>query len=166
MNIYDDMRAALNAELASVFAQGSVSYRFHVYDDSTPWAPKQTQTITILVKAAVSGVSQRYVDGSTVLATDLQALVSTRSDAPYELSYLYEDGTGYSEWRTMTVTAAMVNNWYLYFFLPYSAAPPGMDPNISNLGEMIVDGKAHQIVRVDAIPAAGEPVAWRVFIRA
>tara|TARA_Y100001951_G_C11185071_1_gene208181 strand:- start:310 stop:666 length:357 start_codon:yes stop_codon:yes gene_type:complete len=32
-------------------------------------------------------------------------------------------------------------------------------------GTLTVDGREHQIIQVDAIPAAGTVVAWRVFIK-
>jgi len=120
VNIYDDMRAALSAELALASSQGSIVYHYSTYDNSTPWDPVETPADPVPVSGVVSGVSERYVDGSTVVATDLQCLLEV--------------------------------------------LPGGIEPTTA--GTLEVDGSTYQIVRVDAIPSAGEPVAWRVFIRA
>lgn len=41
-------------------------------DPETPWEPGEETTVVYMLAATVKGVSQRYVDGSTVLATDLE----------------------------------------------------------------------------------------------
>jgi len=38
-----------------------------------------------------------------------------------------------------------------------------VEPDLS--GEIIIDGKPRQIVRVIPLPAAGQPVAWRIICR-
>ena len=40
----------------------------------------------------------------------------------------------------------------------------GAEPSMSGLLE--IDGKEHQIIQVDAIPASGTTVAWRIFCKA
>lgn len=39
----------------------------------------------------------------------------------------------------------------------------GTEPTTS--GQMLIDGKVHQIVKVKAIPAAGTPITWKVWCR-
>ena len=160
-DLYTRMRSTAS-RLLTKYKQGVTYYKATINDESKPWEPTSTATITMPINCVVSGVAQEYVDGSTVIATDKQALISAFPDN-YQLSYEYTDeSTGDTETRTMTVTPEMVNNWFLFFFLPLNA-PKDVAP--SNSGVIIVDGKEHQIVRIDAIPGAGTPVAWRVFIR-
>jgi hypothetical protein len=43
------------------------------------------------------------------------------------------------------------------------AAVFGVEPSMS--GTVTINGRAHQIVRIDRVPGSGTVVAWRVFVR-
>ena len=117
MSIYDRLRPTASRLLRN-FKQGQIQYRYTGEPTGDPWAPVPGAAVTADLDATANGVAQEYVDGSLVLATDLQ------------------------------VTAAVF----------------GVVPTLS--GELLIDGKTMQIVRVIPLPAAGSPVAWRLIVRA
>lgn len=71
---YDRMRATAG-RLLDRFAQGTVTLtreRPGVIDENEPWLPVDPIAASEPLVGAVRGVSAQYVDGATILATDLQ----------------------------------------------------------------------------------------------
>lgn len=111
---------ATASRLLDRFAQGTVVLTISTPtepDPATPWEPGTPTTQAYTLDATVRGVSQRYIDGVTILASDLQ------------------------------VTAAV-----------FGAVPKVGD-------DMTIDGYGVTILQVVALPAAGDPVAWRFIVR-
>lgn len=48
-------------------------------DPATPWIPGTPTTATYTLQARVDGVAAEYVDGTTILATDLMVIASPRA---------------------------------------------------------------------------------------
>jgi hypothetical protein len=119
MGFYDDMQDVASEVLAE-FKQGTVVLSRTTYaasDPQTPWIPGAPTPATYTLAATVSGVSAELVDGTVILATDLQIVCAVPAITPAP---------------TDTVT---------------------------------IDGKAVSLLRVDQIPAAGAPVAFRLIVR-
>lgn len=71
---YDRMRATAG-RLLDRFAQGTVTLTREVPgvgDPDQPWLPVEPTELSEPLVGAVRGVSAQYVDGVTILATDLQ----------------------------------------------------------------------------------------------
>lgn len=120
MTFYDDM-AAVAADVLAEFKQGAVVLIRNTRapaDPSTPWIPGAATPTSYTLDATVRGVSGEFVDGTEILATDLQVT---------------------------------------------SAVPPVV-PSIAT-DTMTIDGRAVTILRIEQVPAAGTPVAYRFLVR-
>lgn len=74
MTFYDDI-AEMATELLGEFKQGIVTLSRTVttpQDPSTPWIPGAPTTTVYPLDAVVRRVSQKYVDGTLIVATDNQ----------------------------------------------------------------------------------------------
>lgn len=92
MNIYDDMREALQQELADNSEQGTIRY-IHPGEPTGPDYDPQPGTPTAYpVLGVVRGVSQKYIDGTYVKATDQQATLAAFERAPTTEGVLEVDG--------------------------------------------------------------------------
>lgn len=83
-DFYADM-AAIADEVMTEFKQGTVLLRRTVpgaSDPLTPWIPGVPTVTDYPLKAAVKGVSQQYVDGTTVLSSDEQVTCSVPTVTP------------------------------------------------------------------------------------
>lgn len=116
MALYDDHARAMADELRTS-GQGALKYVAPPALTGPAWNPTPGTQVEYDVDGVVTGVSARYVDGTSILATDQSALIVAF----------------------------------------------GVTPTPS--GTFKKDGTVHQIIRVDQIPAAGTPVAWRIFLR-
>ena len=47
-----------------------------------PWSPPETTTVDTEVDAVVSGVGEEFVDGETIVASDLQVQIAAVDDPP------------------------------------------------------------------------------------
>jgi hypothetical protein len=117
LSFYGDLRNVATGLLRE-FKQGTVEAgRAVSVPGATAWA---APTITVQwtpINAVARGVSQKYVDGANIIATD----------------------------RQVTIEAGV---WSF------------------QAGDRLrIDNKEVVVLRVDPIPAAGAPVAWRVFVR-
>lgn len=117
MTFYSDLRNVAS-DLLREFAQGVVEVgRPVTVEGPEEWSPPVTTIQWTRINAVARGVSQKYVDGASIVATDLQLTVD---------------------------------------FGDYNPAA----------GDRIrIDGKEVSVLRFDRIPAAGEVVATRVFVR-
>lgn len=98
------------------YDQGTLVYVAKGVTSGDPWNPVAGSDTEYPLDGVVKGVSQEYVDGTYVIASDLQATVAVFDVVP------------------------------------------------SVEGLFKIDGKTHQIKRVDPMPAAGTPVSWRIII--
>lgn len=72
MSIYDEMRVVA-AELFAEFGQGVVQY-VHVTPGGGPaYNPGAGSENPVTIDATTRGVDQKYVDGTNIVASDLQA---------------------------------------------------------------------------------------------
>lgn len=78
---------------------------------------------------------------------------------------VYTPGTEYDVQATVSgVSQKYVKDGYISASdLQLLVVPFDVEPD--SAGKMSVDGELKQIIQVDQIPAAGEPVAWRVFCK-
>lgn len=114
---YSDLRNVASG-LLQEFNQGTVEIgRPVTVEGPEEWSPPVTTIQWTRINAVARGVSQKYIDGVNILATDLQ------------------------------ITADM------------GAYSPQAGDRIR------VDGQEVSVLRFDRIPAAGEVVATRVFVR-
>lgn len=116
MSIYDRMQATAT-RLLGQYSQGTIKYLAPVAVTGPAWAPTVGTPTEYTLKATANGVLQKFVDGTLVLASDIQIMCAVFDVSP------------------------------------------------TTSGVIDIDGRKHQIVRVDQIPAAGTPVAWRMFCR-
>ena len=117
MSFYSDLRNVASGLLAE-FSQGTVEIgRPATVEGVNEWDPPTTSIQWTRINAVARGVSQKYIDGVNILATDLQ------------------------------ITADM------------GAYSPQAGDRIR------VDGQEVSVLRFERIPAAGEVVATRVFVR-
>jgi hypothetical protein len=69
--------------LAAKHGQGLVEITTTTTTDGpNPWDPPVTTTTETPVDAVVSGVGAEYVDGSSIVASDLQVQIAAVEDAP------------------------------------------------------------------------------------
>lgn len=81
MTFYSEM-AEVASELLAEVKQGVVQLvrtTPSTPNPSTPWIPAEPTTATYALDAAVTGVSQQFVDGTTILATDLEITASVKA---------------------------------------------------------------------------------------
>ena len=73
-DIYTRMQGTADRLLAK-YAQGTVTLSRTTTadpDPETPWIPGAETTVVYTLSATVKGVSQKFVDGTLILATDLE----------------------------------------------------------------------------------------------
>ena len=117
MSFYTDMQTVAT-DLLGEFSQGAVYYVAPGTKTGDDWNQTEAAGTETLIDAVISGVNPRYINGTTIHATDLVAVIGAES-----------------------ITPAMA-------------------------GRLKVDGKLHQIVMIEPLPAAGTVCAYRVYIRA
>lgn len=76
---YQDMQAVAS-DLLRKFDQGDVYYIAAVKGAGPADAPGEPVETTYKVDAAARGVSFKYIDGSNIVASDLQATMAVHSD--------------------------------------------------------------------------------------
>lgn len=117
MSFYSDLRNVASG-LLQEFNQGTVEIgRPVTVEGGNEWDAPTTTVQWTRINAVARGVSQKYIDGVNILATDLQ------------------------------ITADMA----------------GFQPKPGD--RIRIDGQEVSVLRFDRIPAAGEVVATRVFVR-
>lgn len=112
-------------DLLAEFKQGTVTLTRTIQgtpDPDTPWIPAPSETRTYTLDAVARDVSTKYVDGTEILATDVQVTASTKmswtatngvaitpSDVRYEPSpgdVMSIDGAGVNIVKTMRIPRA------------------------------------------------------------
>lgn len=143
-SIYDRSRAT-SARLLKKFAQGDILLTRETYaegyDPDGPFPPDAGDIITTVYRldATARGVSQKYVDGTTVLASDLQITAGPKA------AVVSVDGVAADP----------------------DADPVSLTAQMSDT--ITVDGaekspKEKSPKRVTRIPAAGDPVTILIFV--
>lgn len=109
MGFYDDM-ADVADEVMTEFKQGTVTLRRTVpaaSDPATPWIPGSPTVTDYTLKAAVTGVAQQYVDGTTILTTDEQVTCSVPAVTPdMATDSLLIDGVAVTVIKNFAIPAA------------------------------------------------------------
>ncbi len=78
-DVYDPKRRRV-AQLIKKWNTGSVTLtRATLASSSTPWIPGEPTLDVYALDARVNGVAAEYVDGTTILATDLMLIVSPKA---------------------------------------------------------------------------------------
>jgi hypothetical protein len=80
------------SRLLKRFNQGSVRYIESAGDVGAAWDPIKGSDVYSTLAATVSGVSARYVDGKTVIATDLMVTAAVFDRVPTMSGRLEIDG--------------------------------------------------------------------------
>lgn len=105
MSFYADMQGVAT-ELLGEFKQGVVEYIEPGEGGGDPWNPEPGEDTPYPVDAAVKGVSQEYIDGTYVLATDLEAIMSVFDVEPSNKGRLSVDGKELQIVKVMKIPAA------------------------------------------------------------
>lgn len=84
MGFYEDMQGVAT-DLLTEFAQGQVTITRvtpGTPDPDAPWVPVEPTTETVTLAAAVKRVEQRFVNGTTVVGTEDQAMFAVPGFEP------------------------------------------------------------------------------------
>jgi len=88
---YQEMQG-IAADLLGEFKQGVIQYVGIVPGNGPPDNPGETQETPVAVDAVARGVSFKYIDGSTVLTTDLQITMPGNGVEPDPAGFMIVDG--------------------------------------------------------------------------
>jgi hypothetical protein len=92
MSFYDEMQE-IASEVIDEFKQGSIQYVRMTPGNGPPDDPGPAVPKTYELSAVARGVSYKYVDKSTIVATDLQLVMKVRPDVtPDMLGFIVMDG--------------------------------------------------------------------------
>ncbi|TPL06681.1 hypothetical protein [Mesorhizobium sp. B2-4-11] len=114
---YDDM-ADMASELLGEFKQGFISLSRTVTadpDPSTPWIPGTTTTTVYPLDAVARRVSQKYVDGTLIVATDDQITFAVPEIVPAMTDILVIDGVEHAMKDLRPIPAAGTPVAYIAF---------------------------------------------------
>ncbi len=115
MTFYDEMQGVAT-ELLGEFAQGEVSLkRVTVGPQPNEWTPGEETIETWPLKATVRRVSQKYVDGSLIVATDNQVTFAVPSVAPVLTDKLVIDGVEHAMKDLRPIPGAGTSVAYIAF---------------------------------------------------
>ncbi len=92
--IYTRMQGTAS-RLLGKFAQGTIVLTKTVTADpepETPWIPGEASTTSYALKAVAKGVSREFVDGTTILASDLEVTAADFGAEPAPGDELTIDG--------------------------------------------------------------------------
>ncbi len=143
-----------SSRLLKKFAQGEITYQVETKGSGPDWNPSPGGLITYTLDAVAKGVDQKYVRDGYISASDIQI---TAAILPTGYKYKREvDGVIVEQ----SFSSLSIADWFAYFFAPYER-PTGITID----GTLSIDGREHQIIEVQRIPAAGTVVAWRMFVK-
>lgn len=100
---------ATASRLLSRFAQGAVTLTRTIPgepDPETPWIPGEPTVTTYTLDATVRGVAKEFIDGTTILATDLEVTAAALGTDPGPGDTLAIDGQTVTIIKQMRVPAA------------------------------------------------------------
>lgn len=158
-NFYGKMQGTAS-KLLKKFNQGIITYSVETGESGEPWNPQPSGRITYTLDAVARGVEQKYVKEGYISASDIQVTAAVFNGS-YSYTHTYIDSeTGLSVTVSDQFSSMTVDNWFAYYFAPYNVEA---SPTISGLME--IDGKEHQIIEVQKLPAAGTTVAYRIFVK-
>jgi hypothetical protein len=105
-SIYDDLQGVAQNVLAD-FNQGVIEYVAVTPGNGPPDNPGPSQdALPVRVNGAVRGVSFKYIDGSNILASDLQVTIPAGIVTPNMKGFMRIDGVRYKIVRIDTKPAA------------------------------------------------------------
>ena len=106
MTFYNDLRNVASG-LLQEFSQGTVEVgRPVTVTGANEWSPPATSVQWTRINAVARGVSQRYVDGVNILATDLQITADMGAYSPQAGDRIRIDGVPASVLRIERIPAA------------------------------------------------------------
>jgi hypothetical protein len=88
------------------FKQGAVAYIKPGAITGPEWNPVQGPSTVYPLDATVSGVSEKYIDGTLIVATDLEVTFSVFDDAPTTDGLIRIDGADRQIIKVMQIPAA------------------------------------------------------------
>ena len=97
------------SRLLNRFAQGTVSLTRTTpgsSSPSTPWIPGEATTVTYSLDATVKGVSKEFIDGTTIVATDLEVTAAAFGAEPEPGDTLSIDGKAVTILKQVRIPAA------------------------------------------------------------
>lgn len=105
-DFYADMRDAAGG-LLKEFTQGTVRLvRPNDSDGDSPWTSGGGDPQSYDLSATVKGVSTEYVDGTTILASDLEVTAAPVEVTPQMSDHILIDGTRYEIVQLIAIPAA------------------------------------------------------------
>lgn len=105
MTFYQDMQD-LAKDVLGEFDQGDI-YLIKVASGTGPdWNPGDPTEVPHLVDGAIAGVSEKYVDGSLVVASDLQCVIPGGGQVPTTSDVIRSGGTRYQIVQVIPIPAA------------------------------------------------------------
>lgn len=108
MSFYEEMRGVAD-ELLAEFKQGAVILTRIApgeSDPETPWIPGEAVETSYSLDATVRGVSAKYIDGTTVVASDLQIMCAVPPVEPQMTDVYSIDGDVHVPKRILPIPAA------------------------------------------------------------
>lgn len=105
---YGRMQATAG-RLLDRFAQGAVTLTRTVPgepDPETPWVPGTPVTTTYTLDATAKGVSKEFIDGTAIVATDIEVTAAVFGADPAMTDTLAIDGNAVTLLRIMPLPAA------------------------------------------------------------
>jgi hypothetical protein len=117
MAFYDEMRGVAD-ELLGEFAQGTCTLKrvtTAAPNPETPWIPGEETVTTYPLAAAVRRVSQKYVDGTLIVATDNQVTFAVPAIVPAMSDILVIDGAEHAMKDLRPIPGAGVVVAYIAF---------------------------------------------------
>jgi hypothetical protein len=105
MAFYDEMQG-IASELLAEFKQGTIIYNHPGAVSGDAWNPVQGTAVPYTLDAASNGVSQEYVDGTSVLATDREVAAAVFGQTPTTSGTISMDGRVLQIVRVIKIPAA------------------------------------------------------------
>ena len=105
MTIYDDLRVVAT-DLLTDFDQGGLVLRVATKGAGPAHNPGATTYADTSFPGVARGVSQRYVDGSLIIATDKQVTMPANFGTPVVEDLLTLDGTDHQILKVIQIPAA------------------------------------------------------------
>jgi hypothetical protein len=117
MGFYDDMKDVAS-ELLAEFTHGAVTLvrtTPGTPDPDTPWVPFTDEVDEYPLSAVAKGVGEQYINGTTILTTDLEIAAAVAEVSPMtETDQLKVDGKALTVVRKMRIPAGRADGVSLH----------------------------------------------------
>lgn len=108
MTFYEDM-AGIASEVLAEFKQGSITLTKTVPgepDPSTPWIPGEPVEVTYSIDATAKAVSEEFINGTTIVATDIEIVSAVFGADPDPADQMEIEGRPMTTIKVMRIPAA------------------------------------------------------------